>query len=471
MFRATATVDRLRAPASERRTRAWARGAALLVFALTVRSGFAEDALVKPAEGDQREAYVSYQRSLDLVTREISSRPASPELDGVLARVHYRSSRFEEAARVFETALAKYPTHAELLAGLGATRLAQGDGAAAVEAFRRALDHTRLGEKRVQYLASFADALYRANRFEDSATALRSVIAMGQRDARTLYALARAIDSHSRELGVSAPDESRRRGEEAASVLEQSISLQPDLLPARYLHGRLLLRLGHAERGRTELETFRRMKGDGRVVSEELVESAERSIEAQTAVELARAVFEIGDPKRALEIIEGGAASQPDHVPTLALRGWILLRERRGDEALAAYQAVLAVQADHSEALWNIGKIWLERGEKELAAQHLLAAAEKRRSAEGPRSAEVWEFLSDLASSGRLLPERAEPFAELALSMRPVAENYSRYALALFEAGKLERCEQVLRAGLQRYPKSPELQEGIELLRRRKEAK
>jgi tetratricopeptide (TPR) repeat protein len=402
--------------------------------------------------------FAAYERSLELVRPAAARHPKEPGIALVLARVHFRAGRFRQALEEFRQALELDPTSGPLLEGLAAAYLWAGENEEAVAAYRRVLT---LGDRSLHPEARhrLAEAYTALGRGAEAIEELRVALREGSLGALTLYELGRALDLEARRRAAGDAEAARRLEDEAVLHLEKAIALEPGHAESHYVLGRILLARGDRERGRKELEAFRGLRRPGKGVDEKALEDSGPVFEASTAVELARALASLGETEEALASLERAFEVRPRFVDALLLAGKLHAERRRTAAAMEAYSAVIEQSPDHAEALWNLGMLHLKAGDPGKGGPLLLKGVELR-----SHFPDGWELLYRLAAEDVLYPERVLEFAEAAARQRPSAANFTSLAVALFDAGRREDAEAVLREGLKRHPEDEELRQGLSAL-------
>ncbi len=265
----------------------------------------------------------------------------------------------------------------------------------------------------------------------EAAAALRAVAAK-LLDAKSAEAAAKQLQ-RSVELAPAEPEgwkllakmeESRERFAEARAAWERALAADPDDAEALLAAGRLALRGGDLAKARALLgqllggaadETGARVNvaaawldakqpadalaaasdggDDARllylrgVALEQLrrwgeaanafadVEPASGELYSSARVSLAYALVRAGRPAEAVRAARRGLEEHPADPALLFALGQAYDRAGQRDAALAQMQAVLAVKADHAEALNYLGYTYAERGERLDEAQALLERA------------------------------------------------------------------------------------------------
>ncbi len=282
--------------------------------------------------------------------------PHDANLLCLAARANMALKRFDAARQQVQSALRQFPDFAAAHDALGDLSLLQGNAAAAVEAYERAL---RVDPER----SASAQKLHRARELvmqasdDDGQRAPRQSMAYPQEisearqfekdgepeKAEKIYRQILKEDPDHVEAcrllgGVAAAHERYR---EAEVFLQRAVALAPD-------YPRAWVDLVNVQR---ELEKF-----------EDATESAEKLIalapdKAESYMAYASVVGAAGDHDAAIDTYgkvlkispekAGALCSMAHHQKTIGLT----------DDAVAAYRASIAVQADHAEAYWSLANL------------------------------------------------------------------------------------------------------------------
>jgi tetratricopeptide (TPR) repeat protein len=374
----------------------------------------------------------------------------------VLADVHFRRGKFTEAISAHGEVLRLDPKSVESLLAIAQAYDQLENHDSAVECYRKVMasgsQPFAAGARR-----ALAEVYFRSGRSAEAILELRAVLQSGDEGAEARFLLGRALEAEARAAHASSSrSEAEKLDTEAVHLLEQAIALDPGHAQAHYVLAAVHRRQGKSDLALRDMESFRRSRQTIPVLDSAASVKAEGVFEARTAVQLARALFTSGDADGARALVEHALKLQPDFAEGLAYQAWMHSRLGRTDEAARIYERILSVEPDHAEALWNLGGILLKSGRAEAGAPLILRAAEIRKS-----FPDGWELLAKLALEHGTYADRAEEFARNALKGRPSAENHTRFALALYTAGKHQESRQVLLDGLKRYPGDQELRQAL----------
>jgi arylsulfatase A-like enzyme/Flp pilus assembly protein TadD len=210
------------------------------------------------------------------------------------------------------------------------------------------------------------------------------------------------------------------------------------------------------------------------------------ALTAEDAVVLGDNLRLAGHPKEASEVLERTARQNPKFAqPWLSLAA-VFIGQRKVDEAAAAYQKVLEIDPDHTEARRGLGDLALIRGDLDAAAKHYARVLEldatdmgaltklgvvkvrTGRAEEGialfrkaidhqPKNGEALLYLAGaLASTGR--PGEALPFFERALDAgQRTTMTLNGLALARMALGDRQGAAAAFRESLRLDPRQPEV--------------
>jgi tetratricopeptide (TPR) repeat protein len=254
----------------------------------------------------------------------------------LLGAVCYERRDFARAAELIGRAAALRPDVAAIQAGLAEVSLAVGQFGRAAECAREAL---RLGADEATARCSLGQALLALGRRAEAADEARRAAALRPDSAPTHLLLGDAL----RALG---------RVDEARAAYLEAVRLAPDLAVAHAHLGLLDLSQDRFDEALPRLERAAELQPDQPAFWEYLADLYHGLKQYDGAVRCWRRVLGLAPDARAR--------------PHLAL-GWALQELDRLDEAEAHYLAAVAIEPGAAEAHVNLGALHLERGEFDAA--------------------------------------------------------------------------------------------------------
>ncbi|CAB3772442.1 tetratricopeptide repeat protein [Paraburkholderia humisilvae] len=389
-------------------------------------------------------------------------------------------SKFDEAAREYEAALAAQPDLGDALHYYGVLQFQRGHAADAEAALRRAvtvapsadamsdlgavlaangdadraMEHLdaalQLDRNHVSTLIRRANILVGMRRFEDaladydralvvSPLALDALCNRGS----ALRALGRhqdAVDTYQRALTLSPQSfeslfnlgnvlRDLQRHAEALQNYARALAIVPNHPSILSAHGRTLVDLGRPKEALTSFNEAIATKPD-------FVEALYNS-----AVALER----MGRSEEALQRCDRVLALEPHHAKALATRGNALLHEMRYEQAAATYRRALELEPGATDVLCNLGTALrhLERHEEALLSYDAALAM----SSNMP---EAW------CNRGNVLQDLHRYEEAMSAYDRAIAVN-PKYAVAWFNRGNVLMDTYRLDAAMQAYDKAIDL--------------
>ena len=326
----------------------------------------------------------------------LQAAPEDAERNGKLAMLLDAYGRSGAAAALYERAQILDPGALRWRYHLGAARLAQGDSEGAIQAFREAL---KADPDFAPARRALADALFQANRFEESRAAYEKALDDDPDDPRALVGLARIL-SATDDFGA------------ASEKLERAVRLAP-----RYGAAHYELALAYRDLGR-DADSRREM----------------------AAYEADRNATPPEDPLRAQV-----AALRVDASTRIARAAEM---EQRGDlqGALREHLAALEEQPEMAQAHINLISLYGRLGEMQKAREHANTALEL-----DPERAELHYNLGVLEASGNRLREAEAAF-------RKAVELNPNYAAALTNLGQMLETRQRYSEAMALYERAVESQ-------------
>lgn len=253
-----------------------------------------------------RHAAFSILEPADLLRNLQEANAARPDLWHswvALIQQHCDMGGKEEALKLAREAISRFPLEPRAWQALASAHEVAGQLDAELEAARKAFS---LAPSEGFYARALADAQMRANRFEDAGDTMQKAIAAAPLDAVNVAVLAELLWR-------------MNRRKEAMAKIEHALELSPGYSWAWDKHDAWSQEAG---------EPYRTLR-----LAERLKET--RPGEARSWLILAKSVPE-GETPRALEALDRAQELNPRLEEAQDLRVWLLTREQRFEEALAA---------------------------------------------------------------------------------------------------------------------------------------
>lgn len=423
-----------------------------------------------------------FEVAADKLANVAAAAPQNPRIRMLLGAVHLALGHFGQAELSFNEALASLPDDPAVMKLISETRLRQGRPDAAldmlerlpmdadvaamtVRASLRQGDAAGAAERLAGFVESgvvprtlrgeLARAYAEAGRADDALAVLeppndpvRDVVAEAERMASALLEL--EPDNETALASVLALAEAQAAAADlpgARRALALAMDSAPGLLPVQAALGAVELRLGNADGALAAVAELKSSAPDhpaGYVLEGEVRMSQHRYAEAAAAFEaayergrdysaLSRLVVALqraGRRDEAAARLEDWVDGNPDHLPGRLLLAGLYEDQRRADEALAEYDAILESSPDNAIALNNAAWLRYQAGDPEA-----LSLAE-RAFAAAPDNPAVRDTLGwVLVEAGRV--DEGLPHLEAAVEAAPEARDIRfHYAAALARAGR-----------------------------------
>ncbi|RKP58468.1 tetratricopeptide repeat protein [Pararobbsia silviterrae] len=276
----------------------------------------------------------------------------------------HRAGRLDEAARLYERAIARDPRHGEAHSLLGLVALKQGDAARAADLLRRAteLDPASVGAHanlaaaykalgdRARALRSYETALSLNPAYVDGWIQAGHLLGeLGQpRDALDRYDRALQIDAAHAGAWVGRGITLRRLGAyaQALACFDRVLARDPNRLDARHHRGAVLLELGRDADALAEFDTL----------------LAARPDDGPAWSSRGFALMRLHRDAEAVAAVERAVAVAPHYPPAWVNCGTVMLAQCRYADARAAFERALALAPALVDARWNLANLDLLEG-------------------------------------------------------------------------------------------------------------
>ncbi len=350
-------------------------------------------------------AIASYERAIELGAGDAQT----PYL---LALLYLDWGRTGKAVGMLRLAERRDPSYAPLHFHLGRSLLDSSDPAAAVDAFRRAIELERAD---ANYQVGLGRALRQAGRLEEAATALRAALVLDPQHAGAHQLLGLTLRALGDDAGANDHLSQVRRysvevvrdpwlggAQRNAASVETHLEWARSYISAGRLESAVKLLSGLAAAHPDRAEVFRRL-GEAQVRSGEADGAADAYARAvaiepydlDTRTALADILLQQGDLAGAQEAVSFVLATEPDDPNALTVAAAILVRRGRAGEAAARLQSVLDRRGDLAGAHFWMGEAMMALDRPEDARRSYERVVQLQ-----PDSAAARQRLQSLAGRG-----------------------------------------------------------------------
>ena len=326
-----------------------------------------------------------------------------------------RSGQLAQAARLYESVLARDEANADVLHRLGVLKHQEGQYRRAVELIRQAI---AIEPRVAAYWVSLAEGYRALGEFGEAEIACREALRVSPGSHDALCLLASAL--HALE-----------RREEAIDALGRALELRDDFAAAHNYLGAILGELGRRDEA---LSAFRR------AVDLDPASAAAR-------INLGRLLLQVSRAAEALPHLQCAVRLRPGVAELHRNLGNALHGLGRLDEARDAYLDALRLDADLTQARANLSLVMQQQGQLDLALDWLRGAVEADSS-----NAVFWQQLAELHEHRRERVEAARCWEKMLTLEVHSARGHVAVGRALQKKGHTDRAAEHLRAALTLEP-------------------
>ncbi|MBM3759647.1 MAG: tetratricopeptide repeat protein [Acidobacteria bacterium] len=383
-------------------------------------------ALARLRSGDRTGAENAFKQAGDIAEARIDY--------GVLLG---QMNRFVEAEQQFRRATELDPKSGLAWLNLGLMRASQGRFR---DAQKDLVEANRLMPRQARVLSAMAMVAGRLNQWKEAVALFARVVEIEPGSA----------EAHLN-LGIARADQYDLEGARAA--FDQAVALAPASSAARYNLGRVLFDQKQFEAAMPHLEAS--VKADEKLAHGwYLLAASHRNLE---------------QPEKGLAIAEQLLRREPMHQEGLFLKGQICVQLGRVAEAIAAWEKLLTVRADHHEALYALSR-QLQKVDAKRASEYrarLAGLTASRQVAEQAESLGNFGLSAAAVNDWPRAVERLREAIELCGECRAQADLEKNLGLVLARSGDLTQAEVMLRKSRERKPGDIEIVRALEMLRMR----
>ena len=299
-------------------------------------------------------------------------RPQDVRIRIQLSTEQLHFGKLEDCQENLQQLLAKAPNHVRGMINLAKVHQKKGEREKAIELYKKVL---QIDPQANEATINLVEQLQKCNLY-----------------AEAIQYLQKATHNSPKHFGLlicwGKLEQSRRNFPPALEYFQQAISLHPDKLNAYFGQIDTLWQLGDYKEVKHQLENLRSNFGDRYPVLiysggfERKLGRRENALRwhqlAQTKaaelgqiinvqIEIAEDLKALGRYDEALETIESTIALQPEHLPSLVIKGSILLAKAELAKAAEAYEHILTLKPVHFEARIELAKIYSQSGQVDRA--------------------------------------------------------------------------------------------------------
>ena len=384
------------------------------------------------------------------------------------ALAHHKAGRLDEAAALYESAIAARADFTDAMINLGALRSAQEQFDSAAEWYAKVLE--RLPDDATA-LTNYANLRQRQGRHADAASAYRRVIELAPGTAPAHVGLGNAllslgefddtIANYQTALALSPDDAAvynnlgsaymaNGQSRDALACFERSLGLDPLNANAHNNFGTALCTLDNYQGALPHFEAAAKLSPDWAQAHFNLANALSRSGDGDNAIpsyraglalqpdnvtarrDLAAALIDDGALAEAAELIKGVQEQTPDDPQVHYMLGNLARFDGDFEDAVACHRRALELGGDIGDNGNNLANALLELGRTDEALELLLKTL-----LEVPDFPEGWNSLGN-AYLGASQPDAAISAYQKALSLDPgLAMAASNIAAAHLKAGRL----------------------------------
>jgi tetratricopeptide (TPR) repeat protein len=360
------------------------------------------------------------QEATQVARQLLEDFPEAAESLGVVALLHRRLGRVDQAERCWQRCLELEPRSANAHIALAAIARRNGDLAKAAEHFQKAME---IDPESRQLPYDLAEVLINQGELDRAQAVVQKNL---ERDATFFPSLYQLGQIHLQ----------RKDYAKARKVLETAIRFGPDFAATYFALSTACSRLGDAEQAGRYLDKFRVLRArdeeahraDLRRVREG--ESDMPSIVAEINTTASRVYLQHGQQQTAEKLLLRGFHLAPGYVQCGDTLAWLYEQQGRAEEALSVLSKADASSPKSVAVLVRLGTLAAKLGrfdEAERAYQKAIEAA--------PGQARAYGMLADLYLQANRKPHDAKRLAQKAVELQPEPALYRLLSAACEKTG------------------------------------
>ncbi|NQT16131.1 MAG: tetratricopeptide repeat protein [Planctomycetes bacterium] len=382
----------------------------------------------------------------EVASRLIERFPNSPDALHVMAQLHNRFGRNEEAVQWWQACVTLDPAFGAAYREIGIIAQENGDFAQAADLFRKAADQDPSSSSIPAHLA---EALVSLGKLEEAVGVLEKNL---ENHPKSMASFALLGDA---QVQLKQYAEGRRN-------LEAAIEMAPGYTNAYYGLTTACAKLGDREKSKEYLEEFKALKARDEQAHRTQLKAQDdvrrvRSHLAQVYTNASKIYLLQEDAQAAEEHLLRAAEVDPDYVGCSQVLIWLYDRQGRRDEALAALDKLRETAPRDLSTQMTLGALSAQLGQFDAAEEAYQGAIELTPLQAGGHAALASLYLQ----AGRKLPE-AKALALKAVALEPVARYYSVLSLACHHNGDSIGARSAIEQAIALDPDNPDYQHARE---------
>ena len=310
--------------------------------------------------------------ALETFRTALKLRPQNVRIRVQLSTEQLHFNKLEDCQENLQQLLAKAPNHVRGIINLGKVYQKQRESERAIELYKRAL---QLDPKAHEATINLVEQLQKCKRHDEAIQYVEQATYYAPKNFNLLICWGKL-------------EQSRRNFTLALKHFQKAIALHPDKINAYFCQIDTLWKLGDRDEAKHQLENLRSSYGDRYPVlicsgsferksgqrakalrwhqlAQTKAAGSGQLIKAQILI--AEDLKALGRYDEALESVESTIALKPDRLPSLVIKGSILLAKAELAKAAEVYEHILTLKPVHFEARIELAKIYSQSGQVDRA--------------------------------------------------------------------------------------------------------
>jgi tetratricopeptide (TPR) repeat protein len=375
-----------------------------------------------------------------IADRLVERFPEDPDSVAVMAWLHFRFGKSEEAVRYWRRCLELNPGYGQAHFWIGSVARDRGDHQQAAESFRKARE---LDPGAPQLSVHLAQALMNQGKMDEAIEVLQESLRSQPKSMPTFLLLGQIYGQ-------------LKEYDKAKKNFEAAVEMYPGFTSAYYGLADACAKLGQTEKSKEHLEKFRDLKVRDEKAHRDALKandgvSSVRHGVAEVCTLAGKVYLSHEDPQTAEDLLRRGADLCPTHPECLQVLAWLYERQGRTDEAMATWLRAKENHPENVSVHLRLGALYLRLGQFEGAEEAFTNVIQI-----SPHQAGGYAALANLyLQANRKLPE-AKRLALKAVEQEPLARHYFLLTTACQRNGDLADARSAIEQAVALDPGNPE---------------